>query len=135
MADPRFFQLAGPFTLGEIARRIGVGLATEGEAGRQIVDVRSLGEAGPEHLTFLYDKRYADTFAASRAGACIVMAEMVAQAPPGMALLVARKPRLSFAKAAALFYPEPEAKPIRHPGRSSTHPRSSNRRRRSMPGR
>ena len=69
MADPRFFQLAGPFTLGEIARRIGVDLATEGEAGRQIVDVRSLGEAGPEHLTFLYDKRYADTFAASRAGA------------------------------------------------------------------
>lgn len=116
MADPRFFQLAGPFTLGEIARRIGAELATESEAGRQIVDVRPLDEAGTEHLTFLYDKRYTEAFAASRASACIVEADMVAQAPPGMAVLVARKPRLSFAKAAALFYPEPEAKPVRHPG-------------------
>ena len=116
MADPRFFQLAGPFTLGEIARRIGVDLATGSEAGRRIVDVRPLDEAGPEHLTFLYDKRYARTFAASHAGACIVEAEMVAQAPSGMAVLVARKPRLSFAKAAALFYPEPETKLVRHPG-------------------
>ena len=116
MADPRFFQLAGPFTLGEIAMRIGVDLAAGSEAERRITDVRPLGEAGPEHLTFLYDKRYAQVFAASRAGACIVEAEMVAQAPPGMAVLVAKKPRLSFAKAASLFYPEPAAKAARHPG-------------------
>ncbi len=116
MADPRFFKLAGPFTLGEIATRIGVVLATESEAGRRVVDVRPLGEAGPEHLTFLYDKRYAQTFAASPAGACIVEADMVAQAPVGMAVLVAKKPRLSFAKAASLFYPEPQARGVRHQG-------------------
>ncbi|MBM3548308.1 MAG: UDP-3-O-(3-hydroxymyristoyl)glucosamine N-acyltransferase [Alphaproteobacteria bacterium] len=115
MADPRFFRLAGPFDLGEIATRIGAELAPGADAGRRVGDVRPLGEAGPDHLSFLDNKKYADAFAVSRAGACVVEREMIDRAPPGMNLLVARKPRLAFARAARLFYPEPEARPVRHP--------------------
>lgn len=112
MADPRFFRLAGPFTLGEIAARVGAEVGAD--AGRSIVDVRPLGEAGPEHLSFLDNKRYAPAFTASKAGACLVDAEMAAQAPAGMALLISKKPRLAFAKACRLFYPEPAARAVRH---------------------
>jgi UDP-3-O-[3-hydroxymyristoyl] glucosamine N-acyltransferase len=114
VADPRFFRLAGPFGLGEIAARIGAQLAPGSDPGRRIADVRPLGEAGPEHLSFLDNRRYAEAFAASRAGACVVEAEMAAHAPAGMALLIAPKPRLAFARAAQLFYPEPAPRAARH---------------------
>jgi UDP-3-O-[3-hydroxymyristoyl] glucosamine N-acyltransferase len=114
MADPRFFRLAGPFDLGEIAARIGAELGPGAEAGRRVADVRALGEAGPEHLSFLDNKRYLAAFAASRAGACIAEADTAFRAPHGMAVLVAQKPRLAFARACRLFYPEREVKPIRH---------------------
>ncbi|MBM3533698.1 MAG: UDP-3-O-(3-hydroxymyristoyl)glucosamine N-acyltransferase [Alphaproteobacteria bacterium] len=114
MADPRFFRLAGPFDLGEIARRIGAELAPGVDAGKRVGDVRPLAEAGPEHLSFLDNKRYAAMFAESRAGACIVERDMAARAPAGMSLLLARKPRLAFARAARLFHPEPEVRAARH---------------------
>jgi len=113
MADPRFFRLAGPFTLGEIATRIGAEPGPGTDPRRPVSDVRPLGEAGPEHLSFLDNKRYVAAFAASRAGACLVEAEMAAQAPAGMALLVSRKPRLAFAKACRLFYPDPVTTAVR----------------------
>ncbi len=116
MADPRFFHLAGPFTLGEIAARVGAEVGPGSDTGRLVTDVSPLGDAGPEHLSFLDNKRYVQAFTASRAGACLVEAEMVSQAPAGMAILVARKPRLAFAKACRLFYPEPEARAMRHAG-------------------
>ena len=114
MADRRFFRLAGPFDLGEIATRIGAELAPGADAGRRIKDVRPLAEAGPEHLSFLDNKKYVAAFAASSAGACVVEREMAERAPAGMSLLMARKPRLAFARAAGLFYPEPAPRAVRH---------------------
>ena len=115
MADPRFFSLAGPFALGEIAVRVGAEMANGADAARSIVDIRPLGEAGPEHLSFLDNKKYVAAFTASRAGACLVEPELASQAPPGMAVLLSRRPRLAFARASRLFAPDPEVKPGRHP--------------------
>jgi UDP-3-O-[3-hydroxymyristoyl] glucosamine N-acyltransferase len=114
MADPRFFRLAGPFEIGEIATKIGAELAPGADAAKRIGDVRSLSDAGPEHLSFLDNRRYAAAFASTKAGACIVEADMASQAPPGTVLLLAHKPRLAFARACHLFYPEPETKGVRH---------------------
>jgi UDP-3-O-[3-hydroxymyristoyl] glucosamine N-acyltransferase len=107
MADPRFFEVAGPFTLGEIASRIGAELAPGGDPGRLAHDVRPLAEAGPEHLSFLDNRRYATAFSTSRAGACIAEADMIGQAPAAMTVIVAQRPRLAFARASNLFYAPP----------------------------
>ena len=89
MADPRFFDNAGPFTLAELARRCGAGLVSENDAERQVVDVQPLAAAGPEHLSFIDNKKYIPAFMTSKAGGCILHPSLVAKAPAGMALLAA----------------------------------------------
>lgn len=108
MADPRFFTLAGPFTLADLASISGSVVAREAESGRLISDVGPLDQAGPGHLTFLDNRRYLEAFAASRAGACVVLSEHASRAPEGMALLFSDAPYMAFAKIARAFYPEPQ---------------------------
>jgi UDP-3-O-[3-hydroxymyristoyl] glucosamine N-acyltransferase len=121
MADPRFYQLAGPFTVAEIAARVGAELAPGADPARQIRDVAPLGEAAAEHLSFLENRRYLTHFAESRAGACIVEPAHRERAPTGMALLLAPRPRRAYALAAAMFHPDPELEPGIHP-RASVEP-------------
>ena len=115
MADPRFFERAGPFTLGEMAERCGARLAAGDMAGRSVDDVATLDQAGPGQLTFLDNPKYAEAFARTQAGACILHEKHVALAPAGMALLLSPKPYLTYARAAQMFYPAPKAIPGIHP--------------------
>lgn len=105
MADPRFFTRAGPFPLAELARIAGAELAGEADPAAVVTDVAPLDAAGPEHLSFLDNRRYVEAFAASRAGACLVHPDLAARAPRGMALLVTRKPYKGYALCAQAFYP------------------------------
>lgn len=105
MADPRFFKNAGPFALGDIARRIDAEPSVSGQEGRLISDVRSLELAEAEHLSFIDNKKYGEIFAASKAGFCIAHPKMAARAPAGMVLLLTEDPYRAWAKAEALFYP------------------------------
>ncbi|WP_374466848.1 UDP-3-O-(3-hydroxymyristoyl)glucosamine N-acyltransferase [Ferrovibrio sp.] len=105
MADSRFFERAGPFTLGELAARCGARLADPGQAGRSVSDVASLDQAGPDQLAFLDNPKYAESFAATGAGACILHEKHAGLAPAGVALLFSAKPYLSYARAAQAFYP------------------------------
>jgi UDP-3-O-[3-hydroxymyristoyl] glucosamine N-acyltransferase len=111
MADPRFFANAGPFTLGELARRSGAELAPGADAGKRVVDVAPLESAGPEHVSFLDNRKYVDVFAASRAGACLVHPSLAAKAPATMMLILAAEPYRAYAVTARLFYPAPPPKP------------------------
>jgi UDP-3-O-[3-hydroxymyristoyl] glucosamine N-acyltransferase len=105
MADPRFFERAGPYTLDALASLTGARLHEAAAGDRLIVDVAPLETAGPDDLAFLDNRKYADAFAASRAGAAFVEERMAGKAPPGMALLIARDPYKAFARAAQAFYP------------------------------
>lgn len=105
MADPRFFERAGPFTLGDLATRCGAKLADPEQAGRKVVDVAPLDQAGSDQLAFLDNAKYADAFTATKAGACILHEKHVGLAPAGVALLISGKPYLSYARAAQIFYP------------------------------
>jgi UDP-3-O-[3-hydroxymyristoyl] glucosamine N-acyltransferase len=105
MADPRFFERAGPYTLDALAALIGARLHDPAAGGRLVADVAPLDTAGPDDVAFLDNRKYAETFAASRAGAAIVEERMADKAPPGMALLIAREPYKAFARAAQAFYP------------------------------
>jgi len=114
MADPRFFERAGPFTLGDLAARCGARLADPEQAGRVVVDVAPLDQAGSDQLAFLDNTKYADAFAATKAGACILHEKHAALAPAGVALLISGKPYLSYARAAQIFYPPAMPEPGVH---------------------
>jgi UDP-3-O-[3-hydroxymyristoyl] glucosamine N-acyltransferase len=105
MADPRFFNRAGPFTLEALAVLSGARLL-DGEQGRRVFcDVAPLETAGPEDVSFLENRKYIDAFAGSRAGAVFIEESAAARAPPGMALLVSNEPYKAYALAAQAFYP------------------------------
>src|ERR1700722_12080846 len=111
MADPRFFAVAGPFTLSELAELTGSEIA--GAADRRLVlrDVAPIDSAGPDCIAFLDNRKYADTFARSKAGAAFVHPHLAAKAPPGMTLLLSEKPYKAYALAAQAFYPQPSLRP------------------------
>jgi len=111
MADRRFFDRAGPFSIAEIAGRIGAEIAGAGAADRAILDVAPLESAGPDDLAFLDNRRYVDAFRKTRAGAVIVNPKLAANAPASATLLLTPQPYRAYALAAQSFYPEPAPEP------------------------
>lgn len=113
MADRRFFERAGPFSLGELARLAGARLLQPQEEARLCRDVAPLELAGPEELSFLDKRKYLALLARSRAGAAVVAPALAEAAPPGMALLLHDDPYRAYALIAQAFYPEPPLVPRR----------------------
>lgn len=83
-----------------------------GPADREITGVAGMEQAGPEHLTFLANPKYAHKVKDTRAGA-ILTAQVIGH--PTLASLVSRNPYLDFARAVALFYQPPKPHPGIHP--------------------
>lgn len=92
--------MAGPFTVAELARRLGG--EVEGDGARVLVDVRGLDEAGPEHLSFLSNRRYVRRLAASGAGAVLIDQRTPAG---GRTVIRLPDPYAAFAAALAIFHP------------------------------
>jgi len=105
MADPRFFTLAGPFTLKELADISGAEIWGDGDPNASFKDVASLGTAGKGDVSFLDNRQYTDDFISSGAGACVVRPDLQNRAPAGMALLLTDEPYRGYAKIAQSFYP------------------------------
>ena len=110
MADPRFYSTGKPIKLEKLAEvaeaRIGDGADPEAE----FIDVQPLSVAGPKHVSFLDNRKYIDSFAESRAGACLVHPDHAARAPEGMALLLTEEPYRAYTRVAGAFYPPPAVK-------------------------
>ncbi|MBV9777235.1 MAG: UDP-3-O-(3-hydroxymyristoyl)glucosamine N-acyltransferase, partial [Acetobacteraceae bacterium] len=83
--DARFFAQTGPHSVGTVATVAG-GEAS-GDRGRMLSGVAPLGAAGPEHVSYLDNPRYADALAATRAGAVLVPGSASARVPPGCAAI------------------------------------------------
>ncbi len=115
MADPRFFQVTGPFTLKQLADIAEAELSPGADAERLITDVAPLETAGPSDLSFLDNTRYLPVLEHCRAGACIIDARYAARAPGGMPLLLSAKPYSAYAKVANAFYPQAEPSGGIHP--------------------
>ncbi|MEC7242233.1 MAG: UDP-3-O-(3-hydroxymyristoyl)glucosamine N-acyltransferase [Myxococcota bacterium] len=73
-----------------------------GDPGREIAGVRSLQEAGEEHLAFYGNRRYLEALKISAAGAVVVAREADLLGRDG---IVMPKPYLGFARALAVFHP------------------------------
>lgn len=110
MADARFYEVAGPFTLEELARIASAELAA-GAGPVRVKDVRPLSAAGPDEISFLDNKRYRDEFRATRAGAVIVHPDFAGDAPNGTRVLLSKDPYRAYALVAAAFYPTAAPEP------------------------
>lgn len=106
MADPRFFQKSGRFTVAEIAEISGAKPAPEADTTHVLEDVAPLDRAGRGDLSFLDNVKYKDQFVNTKAGACFVHADVAALAPEGVNVLVSDHPYKSYALAAQAFYPQ-----------------------------
>ncbi|MGE5478612.1 MAG: UDP-3-O-(3-hydroxymyristoyl)glucosamine N-acyltransferase [Bacteroidales bacterium] len=111
MADPRFFTVAGPFSLARLAEISGAELAPGADPAMQLSDVAALDQAGASDISFLDNRKYLASFQGSQAGAAIVHPDLADRAPTGMALLLSKDPYRAYAKVAQAFYPRPKVEP------------------------
>jgi len=109
VADPRFFDRAGPFTLAEVAARAGALLA--GDGTRAIEDVAPLAGAGPRQLAFFEDRRFEAALARTGAGAVLVRDGDRARVPQTAIALVTTEPYRAYARVAELFYGDGDGPP------------------------
>src|SRR5688500_3568132 len=92
MAQPIFFKQPPSSTLADIAALTKSVLVGPARDGHLIRGLASLDEAGPMHLAFFDNLKYADQLAATKAGACLVSPRFEAQVPPHVAVLRTAQP-------------------------------------------
>jgi UDP-3-O-[3-hydroxymyristoyl] glucosamine N-acyltransferase len=107
MADPRFFNNLGPFTLARICETAGAVLPPGADGEALVADLADLASADRAHLTvFSGAVGLRDVFTASHGGVCLVPARgKVPDPPAGMVALAVPSVPHAFAAVAALFYP------------------------------
>jgi len=110
--DARFFKRTGPHSLAAIAALLG---AEAAQPERLISGVAPLQNAGPEDVSFLDNKRYAEHLTATKAGAVILHPDFANKVPAGCVALATAEPYVGWAKVSALFFPFPEPLPGIHP--------------------
>jgi UDP-3-O-[3-hydroxymyristoyl] glucosamine N-acyltransferase len=107
MNHPGFFDIAGPFTLAEIAAATGSEVQDAAAAvGQTLAGVQPLSEASPNHLSFFDNRKYLPQLLDTKAGGCLIAPQFADRVPAGTVALVTKAPYRAFALALALFYPE-----------------------------
>jgi UDP-3-O-[3-hydroxymyristoyl] glucosamine N-acyltransferase len=96
MAQPTFFKQPPSATLAEIAALTKAHLADASRAEQRIRGLAALDEAGPAHLTFFDNLKYAGQLAQTRAGACLVSEKFAASVPSHVAVLHVADPLRAF---------------------------------------
>jgi UDP-3-O-[3-hydroxymyristoyl] glucosamine N-acyltransferase len=104
MTDDRFYQRAGPFTVAEIANRVGAEVAKGDPTDLKLRDVASLESAEHGDISLFSDAKYANAFAVTKASV-VITSDKLAALPHGVVLLVVPNPRLAFAQVGHIFYP------------------------------
>jgi len=104
MAQPSFFEPPPPSTLADIAALTTADLIDRSRADQQVRGLASLDQAGPMHLTFFDNVKYADQLASTQAGACLVNARFEASVPAHVAVLRAAQPFRAFVQVARAFH-------------------------------
>jgi UDP-3-O-[3-hydroxymyristoyl] glucosamine N-acyltransferase len=104
MEHPGFFERAGPFTLVEIAKAAGAQIPQGRDGGSRLVDIKALNEAGPQHLSFVDNRKYLAQLPQCRAGACLIAPAFVERLPAHVVPLLTPAVYRGFALALQLFY-------------------------------
>jgi UDP-3-O-[3-hydroxymyristoyl] glucosamine N-acyltransferase len=106
MAQPTFFKQPPPLTLADLAALTGAELVDPSCAGRTIAGTAALDRAGPMHLTFCENRKYAAQLAQTHAGACFVADRLVPDVPSHVAALRVAEPYRAFVTAMRKLYPD-----------------------------
>lgn len=104
MTQPVFFKSPPSSTLAEIAASTGAQLIDASRGSERIKGLASLDQAGPMHLTFFDNHKYAAQLAATKAGACLVNSRFEADVPAHVAVLRSTAPFRAFVKIAREFH-------------------------------
>jgi UDP-3-O-[3-hydroxymyristoyl] glucosamine N-acyltransferase len=96
MVQSTFFATPPASTLAEIAALTKAQLVDPAKAAHGIRGLASLDEAGPMHLTFFDNLKYADQLASTKAGACFVSPRFEASVPAHVAVLRVAQPFRAF---------------------------------------
>ncbi len=102
------------WSLAELAAELGGHIEPAEASSRpaEIVGVRGVDDAGPEHLSFVSNRRYVRRLAHTRAAAVLVDHSTPAR---GATVIRVDDPYLAFARALELFHPVPAPQPGVHP--------------------
>jgi UDP-3-O-[3-hydroxymyristoyl] glucosamine N-acyltransferase len=107
MADPRFYDNRGPFSLAQVCVGIGVPLPEGAEGSAVVYDLATLGAAGRGQLSFFAGGRLSEDFSRTAAAFCLVPAKLGRAVPPAGAVLIpCASPPHVFAAVANMFYPD-----------------------------
>lgn len=103
--------------LEEIAQKLGARLDVKSEKQRQVEITAIVGieAAGPGHLTFVANPKYAAAAKTTQASAVLVSDDFPGLPTESTAALRIKNPYLAFAKAIELFYQPPRYAPGVHP--------------------
>lgn len=105
MADPRFYDNRGPFSLKDICEAAGVAVPGGADGHARVDDVASLSGAGTSQFSF-YTGGAAGDFERTQAGFCFVGENEKRTAPPSCLAIPVKSVQHAFAHVARLFYPD-----------------------------
>ena len=105
MTDPRFFRPQGPFTLSDMASRIGAEAPAREASEILIRDIGDLETAKPGDLSLFCDIRYLPLLAKSKASVIVTNRALARHLGEGQPAIFAAEPRLAFVKAGHVLYP------------------------------
>src|SRR3569832_179009 len=105
MADPRFYDNVGPFTLADMCANAGVSLPDGANGAALVEDVASLTGAGPAHLSFYAGGAEATKqFAVTAAGYCFVASSVANSGTSSCLAIPCASVQHAFAAAALVFF-------------------------------
>jgi UDP-3-O-[3-hydroxymyristoyl] glucosamine N-acyltransferase len=112
MKHHTFFGEPPRLTLGDIAEMTGAHLADPKRALLPITGLAVLDEAGPSHLTFLENSKYASQLANCHAAACLVNQRMERDLPAHVTALRVADPYRAFVTVARRFHADALRPPL-----------------------
>lgn len=110
MADLRFFDRRGPFSLEEVVSLCQATLDEGIDTNRLFEDIAPLDRAKATDISFFDNPKYLKQFEKSAAGACFVKPKFIDNAPQGMITLISDDPYRAYALVAQNFYPRIQCK-------------------------
>lgn len=111
MADSRFYDNKGPFSIQEIADFVSATFANDQDrdkASREISDVATLKDATPSDLSFFHNSKYLDELKETKAGCVFITQDLAPFTPEETIALIIPTPYRAYAVAADHFYPAVE---------------------------
>uniref|UniRef100_UPI0038CF6179 UDP-3-O-(3-hydroxymyristoyl)glucosamine N-acyltransferase n=1 Tax=Oleomonas cavernae TaxID=2320859 RepID=UPI0038CF6179 len=106
-----FFRRKGPFRLSELCALTGTDLADGADADISVVGAAPLEWADAGHITYVESPKYFDALTQTKARACIIPKRFADRAPRAIALVLADRPAIAYARVAQAFHPRRCATP------------------------